>query len=378
MAVRVDRWVGAVLALALTSGCAWGPGMRIDEGDIEERAEAAGGPDAGFALFDLTPDVVAKAQLENTLTLAPEDPLGNLAKSFQYRVAPYDVLSVIVWDHPELTIPAGQFRDADQTGHLVMPDGSMFYPHAGVVQVSGKTLPEIREMLTTRLAKVLEKPQLDVRVASFRAHRVNVTGEIKVPSRVPITDVPLTALDAISAAQGVTEEADLSRVVLTRNGKTQFLNLQAANELGILSQNWILTDGDVLHVPDRSLNKIYVLGEVKEPSSRFMARGRMTLADAIGDSQGLDQTAANAAGIYVIRGAYDRPQVYRLDATSPDAMLLAANFPLKPQDVVFVSTHKLTQWNRIVLQIWPTVQMLTQPALYLQSFRSFIPVPVTQ
>lgn len=374
MGVPVNRWGGAFLALALASGCAWGPGMRMDEGSLEDRAEAAGGPDAGFALYDLTPEVVARAQADNTLTLAPEDPLGGLATSYQYRVAPYDVLSVIVWDHPELTIPAGQFRDADQTGHLVMPDGSMFYPHAGVVQVAGKTLPEIREMLTTRLTRVLEKPQLDVRVAAFRGYRVNVTGEVKTPTMVPITDIPLRALDAINTAQGTTELADMSRVVLTRNGKTHLLNLQAANELGILSQNWILTDGDVLHVPDRSLNKVYVLGEVKQPSSRYMEKGRMTLADAIGDSEGLDQTAANAAGIYVIRGGYDRPQVYRLDATSPDAMLLAAHFPLKPLDVVFVSTHKLTQWNRIMTQLWPTINAITQPAFYL---RGLIPITTT-
>lgn len=375
MSGSASRWVLGCVAVWLSSACAWGPGMRLDEGGIEDRAEAAGGPDAGFALYDITPALVQRVSQEQTLALAPEDPLGHLAKTFQYRVAPYDVLSVIVWDHPELTIPAGQFRDADQTGHLVMPDGSMFYPHAGVVQVSGKTLPEIRELLTARMAKVLEKPQLDVRVAAYRGYRVNVTGAVKTPTTVPVTDIPLRALDAIAAAQGVTEESDLSRVVLTRDGRAHLLNLQAANELGILSQNWILTDGDVLHVPDRSLNRVYVLGEVKQPSTRYMLNGRMTLADAIGDASGFDLTSVNAAGLYVIRGAYEKPQVFRLDATSPDALLLATAFPLKPQDVVFVSTHKLTQWNRIVTQIWPTVQTLTQPALYL---RNFIPVPVAQ
>lgn len=61
-----------------------------------------------------------------------------------------------------------------------------------------------------------------------------------------------------------------------------------------------------------------------------------------------------------------------LDATSPDSLLLASAFKLQPLDVVFVSTHKLTQWNRVFQQIWPTIQAATTPALYLRGL-----VPIT-
>lgn len=347
--------------------------MRMDEGSIEERAEAAGGADAGFYLVDITPQVIAHQRELLKKPRREADPLADSATSYQYRVAPFDVLSVIVWDHPELTIPAGEFRSAEATGHPVQADGTMFYPHVGVVSVAGKTLPEIRAQLTTGLARVIEKPQLDVKVTSFRGYKFAVTGEVKLPSTLPITDVPIRALDAINLAEGTTPEADLERVYLTRAGKTHVLNLQAVNEEGDLSQNWILTNNDVLHVPDRAGKKVFVLGEVNKPSSKFMARGRMSLAEALSEAEWLDLTSANAAGIFVIRGEYDRPKVFRLDATSPDSLLLASAFPLQPLDVVFVSTHKLTQWNRIVEQISPTVMMVTQPAFFL---RNTIPIPV--
>lgn len=349
--------------------------MRMDEGAVEDRAEAAGGPDAGFYLVSITPKVVEQQRALLQKPKREADPLADTVQNYQYRVAPYDVLSVIVWDHPELTIPAGEFRSEAATGHPVQADGKMFYPHVGVVQVAGKTLPEIRELLTQGLARVIEKPQLDVKVANFRGYKVNVTGEVKVPATLPITDVPMRALDAINLCQGATQEADLQRVVLTRNGRSHILDLQAANEEGDLSQNWVLANGDVLHVTDRALKKVFVLGEVKRPSTKYMAKGRMTLADALSDAEWLDQTSANAAGIFVIRGEYDRPRVFQLDATSADSLLLASAFPLQPMDVVFVSTHKLTQWNRIAVQIAPTVNMVTQPALYL---RNFIPVPTGQ
>jgi polysaccharide export outer membrane protein len=166
--------------------------------------------------------------------------------------------------------------------------------------------------------------------------------------------------DAISQARGLTPEADLRGVTLNRGGKAFTLDLQALYEQGDVSQNWLLQDGDILHVPDRSRNKVFVLGEVRKPSSRVMVKGRMTLAEAIGDSEGFDPVSSNPAKLYVIRGSFDRPTIYKLDAESPDALLLATQFQLQPHDVVFVSAHNLTRWNRIISQIQPTVQLLWQ------------------
>ncbi len=337
----------------------------MKEGALRERAEAAG-EDPRFALVPITPKVIQELRENRPKPERPTDPLGEQAAKYEYRIAPHDVLSVIVWGHPELTIPAGEFRSAEATGHPVTADGMMFYPHVGVVEVAGKTLPQVRELLTARLRTVLQNPQLDVKVATFRGLKVRVTGEVKQPVSLPITDVPLRALDAITAAQGTTPEADLQRVVLSREGKAHLLDLQAVNELGDLSQNWLLQDGDILHVPDSSAQRVYVIGEVTKPQARQMIRGRMTLADALTDTEGIDPTSSNAAGVYVIRGTYDRPRVFQLDATSPDALLLAANFDLQPLDVVFVSTHALTQWNRIVQQLLPTIDMVTRPAYYLR------------
>jgi polysaccharide biosynthesis/export protein len=301
-----------------------------------------------------------QATRQQTRPAPLRDPLAEAAADYNYRVTAHDVLSVIVWDHPELTIPAGEFRSAEATGHPVASDGTMFFPHVGVVQVAGKTLREIRELLTQRLTSVIERPQLDVRVVGFRGQKVQVTGEVVAPSSLPITDVPMRVQDAIGQARGLTPEADPRGVTLTRGGKTFILDLQALYEQGDVSQNWLLLDGDILHVPDRSRNKVFILGEVRRPSSRIMVKGRMSLAEAIGDSEGFDPVSSNPAKVYVIRGSFDRPSIYKLDAQSPDALLLATQFQLQPHDVVFVSAHNLTRWNRIIAQIQPTVQMLWQ------------------
>ena len=136
------------------------------------------------------------------------------------------MLSVIVWDHPELTIPAGEFRAAETFGNAVQADGTMFYPHVGVIQVAGKTLPEVRVLIAERLRRVIENPQLDVRIAAFRGQRMEITGEVVQPSTLPITDVPLRVQDAIAAARGLTPNAWTRGVTLTRDGRTYRLDLR--------------------------------------------------------------------------------------------------------------------------------------------------------
>lgn len=356
--------------------CGWGPGMRMNEGAIESRARKAGAG-ADVTLVPLTAKVVAdqQAQLRSAPSRTP-DPLAPAAAKYEYRVGAFDVLSVIVWGHPELTIPAGEQRSELATGSPVTVDGNIYYPHAGVVPVAGKTLPEIRELLTGLLSRVLEKPQLDVRVAAFRSQKVVVTGEVNAPATLPVTDVPLRVLDAVNFCNGATAEADLQRVVLTRGGKWHVLDIQAASEEGDLSQNWLLQDGDVLHVSDRNLKKVFVVGEVRQPSILQMKKSRMSLAEALGETGWLDPNSSNATGVYVIRGEYEKPKVFRLDTESPDALLLASAFPLRPLDVVFVSTHRLTQWNRVILQLRPTIDAISAPLFYQQGFLPLFSTPL--
>ena len=237
----------------------------------------------------------------------------------------------------------------------------MYYPHVGVVEVGRKTLPEIRALLTERLRKFIENPQLDVRVAAFRGRRVQVTGDVVQPSTLPVTDVPLRVQDAIAQAKGLGPSAWSRGVTLTRDGNVYRLDLQALYDEGDVSQNWLLRDGDVLHVPSREENKVFVLGEVRQPSSKVMARGRMSLAEALGVSAGFDPLTSNGA-VYVFRGRYEAPQVYRLDASNADALLLAVQFQLEPLDVVYVAPYALANWNRFVSQLMPTIQSLWQTA----------------
>ncbi len=295
----------------------------------------------------------------------------------QYRVGPRDILNITVWEHPELTIPAGEFRSAESAGNIVGEDGNFFYPYAGVVKAEGRTVEKIREELTRKLSKYIERVQLDVRVASYRSQRVYVVGEVAKPGTQLVKDIPLTVLEAINNAGGVTEESDRRNITLTRDKKTYSINLLALYEGGQTSQNVLLQHGDVLNVPDRQFNKIFVLGETGSSGtgsarsrSIFMNKGRMTLTEAISDAGGPDQTTSDPARIFVFRGGLGKPEIFHLDAKSPDALLLADRFPLQPRDVVYIDRAEGIRWNQIIGQIQPTISLLNSfdGALKVQPF----------
>ncbi len=286
--------------------------------------------------------------------------MGNAAEQamLDYKLGPGDILNITVWDHPELTIPAGSFRSAEQTGTLVTEDGTIFYPYVGIIQVVGKTAREVRAILAQKLAKVIEKVQIDVRVISYRSKRVYLVGEVNKPGQQPVTDIPMTILEAVSLAGGFTKDADHSQVLLTRDDTTWRVDLQSLYEDGAVAQNIQLQPGDIVNVPDRSLNKVFVLGEVQKPGSFFMNKKRITLAEALADAGYVNEFSSNPKYIFVMRGQTDSPELFHLDAKSPDALLLADRFPLRPRDIVFVDAAEVARWNRVISNILPTATML--------------------
>ena len=357
----IKRMALPLLIVLLLVGCT---GIHM-KGEKQLRKGRTPDPgDAGGAervsIMEITPELVLQKSRELMDLLEGRSYVPAEEPDNSYRIGSRDVLTITVWDHPELTIPAGQFRSAETAGHLVNEHGMLFYPYVGMVRAAGKTVDELRQVLTAALSTYIENPQLDVRVAAYRSQKVYVVGEVKQPGVLPVTDVPLTVVEAINRSGGTNLASDMTNVTLSRDGEIYRVDLLALYERGDVSQNFRLRDGDVLNVPDLLQNKIFVLGEVLKPASQLINKGRMSLAEALTDSGGVNPLTASAKRIYVIRGGQEGPEVFRLNSSSADALLLADRFPLIARDVVYVDSAKITRFNSFLEKILPAFTLLNR------------------
>lgn len=355
-----------LLCLPLFGACAY-PGQYFGIGNKASTQDTApNGVDYRLTPIDaISIKALESANLTGTQNL-PVSAVGG-ADTYQYRIGVGDLVRITVWDHPELTNPAGNTTGQLQ-GQVVLPDGTFYFPFLNKVKALGRTTEEIRIEMTKNLEQFIRSPQVDVTVqqTGFRSQKYYVSGEVVQPGFFPITDVPTRLSDAIAQAGGLSRQADLDNITLQRNNQTYVLNAYKLFYQGDLSQNILLQNGDVLNIPDRRLRKVFLMGEVINPSSFVMPVGRLTLAEVLSDVGGINQNTANAQQVYVIRqnnaevgnSQVESLNIFHLDSTSPTSVLYADQFEMQPRDVVYVDPVRLVRINRLLGTILPSLQVL--------------------
>lgn len=342
----MHKTLGALLLASFISGCSEGH----VEFPISERAQQAL-PDT-VEVIRLTPENAAAFREPEQIPRSEVLPESNV---WNYKVGVGDVLSIDVFDHPELTLPGGPMRSAAESGFRVQADGTFSYPFAGQVPARGRAPEQIRDDLRLKLASYLPDPQIEVRVAAYNSQSILVSGDVQQPNRQALTAVPLTLLEAVSAAGGMTEAADASRVKLRRGNRNYNINLEPFLNGTGTPYNPILRAGDVVSVPRRRLEEAYLLGQVVKPATVDLSLDPLTLTQALTRQGGLQELRADARGVFVFRKGADKITVFQLEMDSPTGLVLGTEFLLAPHDVIYVTRSPIGKWNDTITRLLPSI-----------------------
>ena len=356
------KWLLLGAAAFSLSGCFFGPHMRMsapsDSSEYNGISVYLHSIDEG----DFGTDIKSAAEMGGDSTAV----MGNIADlvvdslpKLEYRIGPLDMVQVVVWEHPELTSPMGQYQPA---GQKVTTDGKLFYPYAGELQAAGLTAQELRLEITKRLSdKILNDPQVDVRVSEYRSLKAFVAGEVKKPGYAFFSEAPMTIPMAIAEAGGFSQYADPAGMQLRRGDKVYNINYLDAFNKDLPLDRILLMPEDQLFVPalteTQKKNRAYVMGEVQKVGLVDLSGGEVNLVEALSSAGGLQALNASSRSIYVIRNTSDkRIDVFHLNAKNAMALAMAERFDLNAHDIVYVDASGLATWNRLISLILPSVQ----------------------
>lgn len=281
-----------------------------------------------------------------------------------YIIGPGDILSLKIFNMPEMNQNLN-----------VINDGTISIPFIGPIYVQGLIIEEAQILIKKTLSKELISPEIQLNLIFQRPIKISLVGEVESPGLYSLTSqeetsteggpslslsgVP-TVIDAIQMAGGITNTANLKKVILKRKLKgSNFeykqtrLNLMNLLLEGDQSQNPFLFDGDTIIIEkDNELNldtlkiakanfspktiKVYIVGEVKKPGI-IEVDSRTLLTQSIYFAGGPTDWRTKRQNIQIVRlnenGTVERKK-YKLDLSKPISE--ESNPPLQSRDIVLV------------------------------------------
>jgi len=245
-----------------------------------------------------------------------------------YTLGPGDALQLELWGRLQRTVPLE-----------VSPDGRLFIPGRGSIDVGGRTFAAVRDQILRSISDQYMGVRGDVRLVQLRTFKVFVSGEVKQPGAFEVNSVT-RASEAV--AQAELQEKSSRRAIVVRHvkGGTARVDLDRFEVLGQQAANPMLVDGDVI-VVGKQLSYTEAGGAVARPQRYEFAEGD-SLATLIALAGGL-MPSARPDGALIVRftSATDRDSI-PVDLRDPATLAR----PLQDGDRLFVQFtpeyHQLT------------------------------------
>ncbi len=210
-------------------------------------------------------------------------------KDYTYSVGPKDLITISVFEVPELNITV-----------RISEDETITLPLLGRVEVGGLTRFQVEKKLASLLEeKYLKNAQVTVFIKEYQSKMVSIIGEVGNPGSYELIGKQ-SLLQMLSTAGGLNATASDRIIIIRRykSGKTGSLeiNLDELMVKGNPTMNIPLQPGDVINVPGERYLDIYVFGQVKNPGHlKVKKNGPITLLKIIAQAGGFAERARKSA-----------------------------------------------------------------------------------
>ena len=166
---------------------------------------------------------------------------------FEYKVQPYDRVSIIVYKHPELSSTAIGSSLLER-GLLVNAKGYLRLPLIKKVLIAGLSQTEAEETISNAYRTYLKHPDIQIEVINKKAY---IIGEVNNPGEIPLLNERLTLLQVLAKAGDMTTSANRSSILILKNGQmskvhTKIIDLTDAN--AIITANLMIEPNDIVYV----------------------------------------------------------------------------------------------------------------------------------
>ena len=234
--------------------------------------------DSGFAIFGLDFFRSSTTQFDPNLS-------GPIDAS--YKVGPGDRLVLVLTG------------DVEQSYSLdVTREGFIVIPQVGQIFVNSLTMLEVENILYNRLGRVYSGVRRSpgatthfyITAARLGSNQIFVTGDVIRPGSYRISSAG-TALSALYAASGPSDNGSLRRVLIRRGGAVvDTLDVYDYLLNGNTAHDVRLSNSDLVFVPIHG-PRVRVVGEIARPATYEM-RANETLGDALRFAGGFTAAAA--------------------------------------------------------------------------------------
>ena len=270
-----------------------------------------------------------------------------------YEIHPGDTFRLSVYNQQDLT-----------TDILIAPDGTASLPLVGILKLAGLNMEDAAELVTKRLSGYLRSPIVSLSPISVSGYYFTIAGRVLRPGNYTVSIGQTRLLDAISLAGGfqtgtfhsdTVELADLDSAYIKRDGKKLPVDFKKLVFEGDDLNNIPVLNGDYIYIPSTMNGSIIFLGEVGSNTYVGYSEG-MTLLQGLAYASGLRTETYNQF-IRVIRGGMENTVVYTVNI---DDILNGRmkDFVLQANDIVYVPMDDISEWNRIVRKLLPTLQLV--------------------